>query len=60
MKTIRIICKSKTQRDLILTCVKTGNPDLNYSLVDDTSAILHNTTSAWMVAIRNMGIKVEE
>ena len=60
MKTIRIICKSTTQRDLLVTCVKTGNPDLKYSIVDDTSAILHNTTAAWAVAIRNMGVKVEE
>ena len=60
MKTFRITCKSKTQRDLLVTCVKAGNPDLEVSLVNETSAIIHNTTAAWMVAIRNMGVKVEE
>ena len=60
MKTFRIICKSKTQRDLMITCVRQGTPDLKVSLLDDVSAILHDTTAAWCVAIRNMGVKVEE
>lgn len=60
MKTFRIICKSQTQRDLIITCVRQGTPELEVSILDEFSAILHNTTAAWRVAIRNMGVKVEE
>ena len=60
MKTFRITCKSQTQRDLIITCVLQGTPDLEVSLLDEVSAILHNSTAAWSVAIRNMGVKVEE
>ena len=56
---VRIICKSNTQRDLILTCVQAqGWEDIGITLFD-CGADVTNLSEEWVNELKHMGVTVE-
>jgi len=58
---IRIFCKSSTQRDLVLSCIR-DDPSENFVVVpfDEGAAYISNISERWVKELRHMAIRVEE